>query len=87
MVESGLILREQKGRTRQLSLTPRGEEIFQRLKEHALARNDELLQDLDEAERLDLYRVIDQILARADAILARERAVDGSERGGAGENP
>ena len=87
MVEGGLIRREQKGRTGVLSLTPRGCEVFERLKTQALARNDELLQDLDEAQRLELYRLIDQIILRADSVLKRERVTQTVERENDEENP
>ena len=75
LVARRLMLREYRrdGRGIRITLSTRGDEIYSKLMASALERNRVLLDSMDDAERMQLYRLLDRLTALARTILAREQ--------------
>jgi DNA-binding MarR family transcriptional regulator len=75
LVARRLVLREyrREGRGIHITLSTRGIEIFNELMASALERNRVLLQGLNEAEKTQLFKLLDRLTGIAGSILQREQ--------------
>jgi DNA-binding MarR family transcriptional regulator len=76
LVARRLVLREYRrdGRGIRITLSTRGTEIYDELMTSALERNRVLLQGLDEAEKAQLFELLDRLTGIARVILEREQS-------------
>ena len=70
-----LVLREYRrdGRGIHITLSTRGIEVFDELMASALERNRVLLQGLNDAEKTQLFKLLDRLTGIAGSILQREQ--------------
>jgi len=75
LVVGRLVLREyrREGRGVCITLTKRGTQLYDELMISALARNDILLHGMSDAERRELFEILDRLTSLARSILEREQ--------------
>jgi len=76
MVTRGLLTRERRpgGPTVDICLAPGGHELYARMVERAITRDERLTQGIAPEDMAALRRVIEQMIARAEDALEEERA-------------
>lgn len=77
MVTRGLLTRERKpgGPTVDICLAPGGHELYARMVDRAIVRDERLTQGISEDDMAALRRVIEQMIDRAEDALEEERAL------------
>ena len=73
LVKEGMVERTRRGRIAELRLTEAGMEVYAELLKAAEARNAELLQDFTKEQAERLYRDLETVILRAEAMFERER--------------
>ena len=76
LVARRLLLREyrREGRGIRITLTTRGTEIYSELMASALERNRALLHGMNDAEKIEFFKILDRLTGLARAILEKEQS-------------